>query len=43
MTTALLLGGPLAVMLGCLYWVISLYKEQHELNVELWAKHGVKP
>ena len=42
MTTAILIAGPLSVVLGSLYWVISLYKSQHALNVELWKKHGVK-
>src|SRR5581483_946563 len=42
MTTAILIGGPLTVVLGSLYWVMSLYKQQHALNVELWKKHGVK-
>lgn len=38
MTAAILLVGPLAVILGCLYWVMSLGKQQAELNEELWAK-----
>jgi hypothetical protein len=41
MTTAVLLGAPLAVVLGCLYWVMSFYKEQQALNKELWKRHGV--
>ena len=41
MTTAILIGGPLTVVLGALYWVLSFYKEQHALNVELWKKHGI--
>ncbi|MCW5622289.1 MAG: hypothetical protein KIS79_14375, partial [Burkholderiales bacterium] len=41
MTTAILLGAPLTVILGCLYWVMSFYHEQQELNRELWKKHGV--
>jgi hypothetical protein len=40
MTGAILLLGPLAVILGCLYWVMSLGKEQAKLNAELWSKHG---
>jgi len=42
MTTAILLGAPLCVILGCLYWVMSFYQEQQELNRELWKKHGVE-
>lgn len=42
MTTAILLGAPLAVILGCLYWVMSFYQEQLELNRELWKEHGVE-
>jgi len=40
MTSAILLLGPLSVILGCLYWVMSLGKQQAELNAELWARHG---
>jgi hypothetical protein len=36
----ILAAGPLAIVLGCLYWVMSLGKEQAKLNAELWAKHG---
>ena len=38
MTAVILLLGPLAVILGCLYWVMSLGKQQAELNAELWPK-----
>ena len=38
MTSALLLLGPLSVIIGCLYWVMSLVKEQMKLNAELWPK-----
>ena len=38
MTSALLLLGPLTVMIGCLYWVMSLGMEQMKLNAELWPK-----
>jgi len=41
-TTAILLGAPLCVILGCLYWVMSFYQEQLQLNRELWKKHGVE-
>ncbi|MEX0957833.1 MAG: hypothetical protein WDZ63_00945 [Burkholderiales bacterium] len=40
MTGAILLLGPLTVILGCLYWVMSLGKEQAKLNAELWSQHG---
>lgn len=42
MTTAVLIGGPLFVVLGALYWVLSFSKEQAEFNTEHWKKHGVK-
>mgnify|MGYP000045605678 CR=1 FL=1 len=39
MTSTILLLGPLSVIIGCLYWVMSLGKEQAKLNEELWAKY----
>jgi hypothetical protein len=39
MTSAILLLGPLTVVIGCLYWVMSLGKAQVKLNEELWAKY----
>ena len=39
MTSAILLLGPLSVIIGCLYWMMSLGKEQSKLNEELWAKY----
>jgi hypothetical protein len=39
MTAAVMLLGPLTVVVGCLYWVMSLGKEQSKLNEELWAKY----
>ena len=39
MTSAILLMGPLTVIIGCLYWVMSLGKEQAKLNEVLWAKY----
>jgi hypothetical protein len=39
MTSAILLLGPLTVVIGCLYWVMSLGKAQTKLNEELWAKY----
>jgi hypothetical protein len=38
MTSIILLLGPLTVILGCLYWVMSLGKAQATLNAELWPK-----
>ena len=38
MTAAILLLGPLTVIVGCLYWVISLGKEQADLHAEHWPK-----
>ena len=42
MTGLILLGGPLFVVLGCLYWVLSLSKQQAVVNAEVWKRHGVK-
>jgi hypothetical protein len=42
MTTAILLLAPLGVILGALYWVLSFYQEQTELNRKLWKEHGVE-
>ncbi len=39
MTSAILLLGPLTVIIGCLYWVMSLGKEQAKRNELLWAKY----
>lgn len=39
MTAAIMLLGPLTVVVGCLYWVMSLGKEQASLNEDLWAKY----
>jgi len=38
MTAAILLLGPLTVIVGCLYWVMSLGKEQAVLHAEHWPK-----
>jgi hypothetical protein len=35
MTAAILLLGPLTLVLGCLYWVMCLGKEQADLHAEL--------
>jgi hypothetical protein len=40
MTGAILLLAPLAVIIGCLYWVMSLGKEQMELHKEIWPKQS---
>jgi hypothetical protein len=42
MTGVILLGGPLFVVLGCLYWVLSLSKKQAIVSAEIWKRHGVK-
>lgn len=42
MTAAILLGGPLFVVIGCLFWVLSLSNEQAKVNAEVWAQHGVE-
>ena len=38
MTAAIMIIGPLTVVIGCLYWVMSLGKEQAALNADLWPK-----
>jgi hypothetical protein len=38
MTSAILILGPLTVVIGCLYWVMSLGKQQAALNADLWPK-----
>ena len=40
MTGAILLLAPLTVIVGCLYWVMSLGNEQMKLHKELWPKQG---
>jgi len=41
MTAVLLLGGPLLVIIGCLFWVLSLANEQAKVSAEVWKRHGV--
>lgn len=38
MTSVIMILGPLTVIIGCLYWVMSLGKEQAALHAELWPK-----
>lgn len=38
MTSVIMIVGPLTMIVGCLYWVMSLGKEQTALNAELWPK-----
>lgn len=42
MTTAVLIGGPLFVIIGALYWVLSFGKQQAEFNAQHWKTFGVK-
>jgi len=42
MTTAVLIGAPLFVIIATLYWVMSLGKMQAEFNAEHWKTFGVK-
>lgn len=42
MTSAILLLGPLTVIIGCLYWVMSLGKQQLKLHAEIWPKQRQK-
>ena len=36
MTGVILLGAPLCVVLGSLFWVLSFSKEQERVNAERW-------
>jgi len=38
MTATILALGPLTIVIGCLYWVMSLGKSQAALNEDLWPK-----
>ena len=38
MTSIVLLLGPLTVIIGCLYWVLSLGNAQATLHAEIWPK-----
>jgi len=38
MTAAIMIIGPLSVVIGCLYWVLSLGEAQVTLNADLWPK-----
>ena len=40
MTGVILLGAPLCVVLSCLFWVLSLSKEQKRINAERWKAQG---
>jgi len=42
MTGVILLGGPLFVVLGCLYWVLPLSNKQALVSAEIRTRHGVK-
>lgn len=42
MTAVILIGAPAAVVLGCLFWVLSFAKEQAKATAEIWKSHGVK-
>jgi hypothetical protein len=41
MTNVVLALGPLALVLGSLYWVLSFSKTQSEVTAEVWKQHGV--
>ena len=38
MTAVIMIVGPLTVVIGCLYWVMSLGQQQQALNAVLWPK-----
>lgn len=40
MTGVILLGAPVCVVLGCLFWVLSFSKEQEVVNAERWKAQG---
>lgn len=42
MTGLILLGAPLCVVLGCLFWVLSFSKEQERINAERWKAQGAR-
>ena len=41
MANVVLALGPLAMVLGSLYWVLSFSKTQSEVTKEVWKQHGV--
>jgi len=41
MANVVLALGPLAMVLGSLYWVLSFSKKQSEVTAEIWKAHGV--
>jgi hypothetical protein len=41
MANVVLALGPLAMVLGSLYWVLSFSKTQSEVTAEIWKQHGV--
>jgi hypothetical protein len=40
MTETIMIVAPLCVIVGCLYWVMSLGKAQAIMNAEIWKKYG---
>lgn len=42
MTGVIMLGAPLAVVLGCLFWVLSFSKEQERITAERWKAQGAQ-
>jgi hypothetical protein len=41
MANVVLALGPLALVLGSLYWVLSFSKMQSEVTAKVWKQHGV--
>jgi len=41
MTIALLLGGPLTVVFGCLYWLFSMFDAQQQVDQDRWKTQGL--
>jgi hypothetical protein len=41
MANVILAVGPLTMVLGSLYWVLSFSKHQSKVTAEIWKQHGV--
>jgi hypothetical protein len=41
MANVVLAVGPLTMVLGALYWVLSFSKHQSKVTAEIWKQHGV--
>ncbi len=41
MANVILALGPLTMVLGSLYWVLSFSTEQSKVTAEIWKQHGI--